>query len=332
MRQIYEIFIDLDDTETGVFFNSAVSRPAHEKAFYAFSKDTPIRCEFNDEKQNIIGVAISADVKIFRNHEELGEHYVVFTKDNVRKMAYKFMRDGNNNKLNFNHNGKDISKSAIGFMSYIIDTPNGFPAPKAFKGENEGSWLLGYHFTDKAEYERVKENFTGWSVEGDFYQKLLKTNKMSKPNKSIFQIVKEKLSNKFATAKLADGTVVKWEGDLSESTAIFVETEEGDVPAPDGEHTLEDGRVIVTEGGLVTSIVEVEAEVEDPTDEEFSQIFELMVEKITSQGEEIESLKKSFEEFKKASPKAPEKKKFANTDTSNLSDRQKRMLNQLKRK
>lgn len=358
MRQIYEIFIDLEDNETGVFFNSAVYNPAHRKAFYAFSKDVPIRSEFNDEKQNIIGVAISADTEIFRNHKELGEHDVTFTKENVSKMAYKFMRDGNNNKLNFNHDGTDISKSAIGFLSYIIDTANGFPAPKAFEGENEGSWLLGYHFTDKEEYDRVKNNFTGWSVEGDFYQKILKTktNKMSK-EKNIFQKLIEKFTDveeetpaTFETATLTDGTIIKWDGELAEGSAVFVETDEGDVPAPDGEHMLDNGVLVVTEGGLVTSITEAPSEDEqaeapsevDEFENQFSTLVDLMFKKIENleksfsafeaQKTEVETLKNDFNEFKKGSSSSPEKKKFASTENNQLNARQRIMLQTLKNK
>lgn len=71
---------------------------------------------------------------------------------------------------------------------------------------------------------------------------------------------------KFNEAKLADGTVVMWDGELSEGTAIMVVAEDGNqMPAPDAAHELEDGTIVTTVGGLVTSIEpkkEVEVEVE----------------------------------------------------------------------
>jgi preprotein translocase subunit YajC len=71
---------------------------------------------------------------------------------------------------------------------------------------------------------------------------------------------------KFEKAKLADGTVIMWEGELSEGTAIMVVSEDGNqMPAPDAKHELEDGTMVTTVGGLVTAIEpkkEVEVEVE----------------------------------------------------------------------
>ena len=42
---------------------------------------------------------------------------------------------------------------------------------------------------------------------------------------------------KFNEAKLADGTVVMWDGELAEGTAIIVVAEDGNqMPAPDAAH------------------------------------------------------------------------------------------------
>jgi len=71
---------------------------------------------------------------------------------------------------------------------------------------------------------------------------------------------------KFNSAKLADGTEVMWDGELAEGTAIMVVAEDGNqMPTPDAAHELEDGTIVTTVGGLVTSIEpksEVEVEVE----------------------------------------------------------------------
>lgn len=71
----------------------------------------------------------------------------------------------------------------------------------------------------------------------------------------------------FTEATLADGTMIKYEGELAEGTAIIVVTAEGEIPAPDGSHELEDGTVITTEGGVVTAITKSELPAEEPTNE-----------------------------------------------------------------
>lgn len=65
-----------------------------------------------------------------------------------------------------------------------------------------------------------------------------------------------------AEAVLKDGTIVRYEGELAEGVAIMVVTPEGEMPAPDGEHELEDGTIISTSEGKVTAITPAEPSVE----------------------------------------------------------------------
>lgn len=60
----------------------------------------------------------------------------------------------------------------------------------------------------------------------------------------------------FLDAKLNDGTIVRVEADaFAEGLPLLVVTPDGLIPAPTGEHTLEDGTVIVVdEAGLITSV------------------------------------------------------------------------------
>ena len=74
-------------------------------------------------------------------------------------------------------------------------------------------------------------------------------------------------------ATLTDGTVIKWEGDLTIGTAITVVTAEGEIPAPDAIHETEDGDLITTVGGVVTDIVEPSEEVAPMMPQDMSQEF-----------------------------------------------------------
>ena len=65
----------------------------------------------------------------------------------------------------------------------------------------------------------------------------------------------------FADYKLADGTIVRVDGDLVAGTPVFVVAEEGTLPAPDGEHIVEGVGTIKTEGGKIVEVVAAEAEV-----------------------------------------------------------------------
>jgi hypothetical protein len=59
---------------------------------------------------------------------------------------------------------------------------------------------------------------------------------------------------KFYEGKNQQGIVMKMEGDLEVGKSLYVQTEEGLLPVPDGEHKMEDGTVIETMGGQISKI------------------------------------------------------------------------------
>lgn len=105
------------------------------------------------------------------------------------------------------------------------------------------------------------------------------------------------------------------EGDLAEGATVFVEGEEGLVPAPDGEYRTEDGKTIVVVEGRVAEIRDPEAEVapesEPAVDEEKAALrkeneeLRAQVETLTAKVTELSRTpmaKPAHEEAKDAAP------------------------------
>lgn len=102
---------------------------------------------------------------------------------------------------------------------------------------------------------KINEEFNQVSLEDGTYK--LKENFEIEVANSEIVAVKEI----FVEAKLSDGTVVKVEGDgLAEGAKVVVVTEQGEIPAPDGIHELEDGTKIEVKDGIISRIEEVVAE------------------------------------------------------------------------
>ena len=76
---------------------------------------------------------------------------------------------------------------------------------------------------------------------------------------ALKKLIKQADEPTLNTATLADGTQIKYPGELAVDTAITVVTAEGEVPAPDGDHTLEDGTIVKTKDGKVAEIVAAQA-------------------------------------------------------------------------
>jgi hypothetical protein len=86
----------------------------------------------------------------------------------------------------------------------------------------------------------------------------------------------------FVDAKLVDGTIVRVEPALEIGASVAVIGEDGEtVPAPDGEHELESGEVVRTEGGVIVEIMTPE-----PVAEEAEEVEEEMAseEKFDAEG------------------------------------------------
>jgi hypothetical protein len=129
----------------------------------------------------------------------------------------------------------------------------------------------------------------------------------------------------FVDAKLVDGTQIKVEGEsLMEGAKVVVVMADGEVPAPDGVHELEDGTKVETKEGVIARIEEKEApeveveladvEVEgpkgseaeisvpDPMDEFVALVKDMMEkisEKMKAMEEKVEEVKADFNQFKK---------------------------------
>jgi hypothetical protein len=134
----------------------------------------------------------------------------------------------------------------------------------------------------------------------------------------------------FIDAKLVDGTAIKVSGEgLVEGAKVVVVTEEGEIPAPDGVHELEDGTKVETKEGVIAKIEEVvaeapemegpEVEIEVSKEEKMeSEVVSLLKDLVVKLGEKIASLEGKVEGMSadfNAFKKEPAAKKIADGKT-----------------
>lgn len=144
---------------------------------------------------------------------------------------------------------------------------------------------------------------------------------MSETKESLLEKIAEKVSVNLSelfkkkieleTAKLVNGVTVEYEGE-----DVFILNDEGEkLPAPEGEHELEDGRILVVkEEGKLDEIKEKEAEEVEAKEEEKKEMQEFAskdeVEQLKKEVEELKSMMKPKEEMaKEEKPKETELKK-----------------------
>jgi putative serine protease XkdF len=272
--KVYDMTINEHD-ETGVDINSFVDCPAHLRSFEVYdSRGNKILFAVDDQKRIVTGVFILADFLIYRNDNQLGEHYVKFSPEVIWQIRNKFFKNGFNNNTNVQH--ATTVKGATLVDSYIVhSTDPRFPkVPEILSKQKvtDGSWVGSYYVENENLWQDCKNGiFKGFSVEG-YFDKVLtqitKTNmnKKTKSGKGLMQWAKNLFGEEInqetmAEATTVDGVVLFYDGDLAVGTALMVEVDGQKVPAPEGDHQVEvDGKtfaITLDAEGKITAMNEV---------------------------------------------------------------------------
>lgn len=168
---LFKLVID-ESADAGVSAVALVDQPAIEVNWQTFSKEKPVRFEVENAEQRIIsGPLMIPDLPIFRKADgERPDHMVIFDKETIKSIVFKFSRKGNFNAVNMMHEASSVPEGVFMFETFITDSARGISAPDKFKELPEGTWFGSY----KVDNEEVWNDFIatglfkGFSVEGLF--------------------------------------------------------------------------------------------------------------------------------------------------------------------
>ena len=289
---VYDALIT--DEETGMMKISLVDDPAVMSDFLAFDniRKMQMYSVTDDEKRLVRGVVMRADFPIYRRDERMGEYYIIYKPETIRKMAEKYLAESRQNILNAMHRGEDLPD--IYMVQYFIKGDG--VSVDGFDDIADGSLFAEFHILNDEVWNAVKAgDYKGFSLEG-FFDLAPERDKQtveeivddldgqfSRMFKSLFNRNMSKINRfKAALAKLlavfgnvtTDKGVLAWDGDedLKEGDAVFIEDQEGNrTDAPDGDYITSGNKTIVVVDGKVSEIRDPEAEVapeEAPANEE----------------------------------------------------------------
>ena len=266
---VYEAVLRLE--QDGIYGISLVDLPAIESNFLAF-REEDLREEVNfriqnEEKHLISGALMRPDFNIIRKDPVLGLHYIKYSRETIREMAEKLLKDGRHNNIKLMHiPGSEVS--GVNLVEFFIKDSETGVIPKGFEDIEDGSLFATYHVENDAVWNEIKNGtFKGFSLEGLFELKPLKFKE-----KEVMS-----LKTSFMKALLKFGEVqtdkglIYWAGDedLKAGDEVFNESYE---PLEDGEYQTEDGKIIAVVEGKVSEIRDPKAEVSDePKAEEFAE-------------------------------------------------------------
>ena len=145
---------------------SLVEDPAIQSDFIAFSNQSKIDFTANDERMELLGIAMKANHPIYRNSPETGEYACIFSPDTIRQIAQVYAQKGFFNNMNIEHS--DTPAGSYVFQSYIVDSTKNMNAPKGIDA-GDGDWMVGVKVNDPKVWANIRSGKTkGFSVEGIF--------------------------------------------------------------------------------------------------------------------------------------------------------------------
>ena len=163
---VYDAIIS--DEECGMFKISLVDDPAVMSNFMAFdSQRRPLMYAREDEEKRLVrGCIMRADFPIYRRDDRMGEYYVIYKADQIRKMAEKYLLEGRQNDVNLMHQeGSDVD--GVQMVQYFIKGDG--VSVEGFDECADGSLFGEFHITNDEIWEQVKAGtYQGFSLEGVF--------------------------------------------------------------------------------------------------------------------------------------------------------------------
>ena len=250
--------VNVDDPGCSISTMSLVDDPAMSIDMVCFSKEQNMNFSIQDESQhNILTCLVRVDFPILRLTEDGDPYYIVFNKETAKVLCQRLMKDGMQQNISLNHNGKLIQGIQLQEV-FIKDVEKGI-SPVGFEEAADGSLMGVYHIEDDALWnDCIEGRFKGISIESLLRIEEFKKKCNKKIKKNIMSKIKDALKRllmEFNTLS-TDKAELYWEEDteLMVGYKVFVEDESGNkVPAMDGEYISDENKIKVA-GGVVTEI------------------------------------------------------------------------------
>jgi len=310
----YKVMFNEEEND-GVYAVSLVSDPAIGVQFITLSQQKEIQlATINEEQRILLGAVLIPNQPIYRNQDG-HEFNIVFPAETIKQVQQNFSRQGYQNNSTIEHSGTQIEDVTFVETWIKMDEVHDKSVHYGFN-EPVGTWFAAM----KVNNEDIWNNYVktgkvkGFSIDGVFDMEKVNLKSEYMNINEIVNAIKDgfasiKLSNEteqvevtMATMMLKDGVTVLEAESFDAGVPVFIVAENGDkVPAPIGEHELEDGRVLViTEEGMIAEIKDAmveevvveEAPMEMSSENQFAELVKSIVTSMSVEvAKQIESVR-----------------------------------------
>ncbi len=192
---VYEIALNDDVENSGMFGISLVERPAIEEGFVYFSEEQNTSFVFDSEEKGlVVGPIMIPNKMILRKNYETGElYYVVFTEGVIDNIMYRYSKNGRFNIFTVEHNGEKF-EGAVMLEVWKKESNNDKSVDYGYNLPN-GTVFAKVKIEDDTLKKSIKDGeINGFSIEINADVKLSNSKKMSEFN---FGVELGKISAKY---------------------------------------------------------------------------------------------------------------------------------------
>jgi len=127
--------------------------------------------QFADEDQRVIVGPAMIPQQLIARRDALGNlFHVYFSKETIRKIAEKFLRESKHNNTDINHDD-DVTTNNTLLESWIVEDPQYDKSAKYGYNLPEGAWMVSYKINDEETWQKIKQGeIKGFSVAGNFIE------------------------------------------------------------------------------------------------------------------------------------------------------------------
>jgi hypothetical protein len=275
----------LEGETVGTYAISMVGDPANEFEIISLSKQNLKLRAVNREKRLFFSAVLIPNQKILRTDKLGNPFYIMFEPETIRMAQQNFIKKGYQNNSTLEHD-EDATLSGITFVEHWIKEDENHDKSLMYTDEKLalGTWCTIFRVDNDEIMDKIESGeINGVSIDGEF--KFENVNLKSEFNMDFKKMFIEALAEVGLTKKqevklgnipfAEDETkAVYFDGEtLVKGQEVFID-EAMTEPAPDGTHKLMTVEIKV-EGGVVTEIMEQEAEEEVEAKEEEKKDLEM---------------------------------------------------------
>ena len=161
-----------DEKEQGVFAISFVDRPAIEEDFILLSEMEVEMKVIDENKREVIGLALVPNKKILRRHEDketkkVTEFTVSFSAETIAKTQELYMKKLYGNNVTVDH-AENVDGVAL-IESWIVEDSKNDKSNIYKLNAPVGSWVVKMKVYNEEVYQGIKDGkFNGFSIEGKY--------------------------------------------------------------------------------------------------------------------------------------------------------------------